>query len=156
MEHENSILYGPVNALWHSVQHAYAWNIPDHVINAFLVLLISCVVFPLASRRYSKDNPGPFQQILELVVTGIRSLIDDIIGHDGRQYLDIIGGFAVFIFVATSSAFSFSCRRRRRTRTRPSVWPSWRSSITTITASACRASAITSSISPDRSGGSIG
>jgi F-type H+-transporting ATPase subunit a len=100
MEHENSILFGPINALWHSVQHAYAWDIPDHVINAFLVLVISCVVFPLASRRYSKDNPGPFQQILELVVTGIRSLIDDIIGHDGRQYLDIIGGFAVFIFVA--------------------------------------------------------
>src|SRR4051794_38379940 len=100
MEHENSILYGPVNALWHSVQHAFAWDIPDHVINALLVLLISCVVFPLAAKRYSKDKPGPFQHILELVVTGIQSLLDDIIGHDGRQYLDIIGAFAVFIFMA--------------------------------------------------------
>lgn len=100
MEHENSILYRPVNALWHSVQHSFAWDIPDHVINALLVLLISWIVFGLASRRYSKDNPGPFQHILELVVTGIRALLDDIIGHDGRQYLDIIGAFAVFIFIA--------------------------------------------------------
>lgn len=100
MEHENSILYGPVNALWHSVQHSFAWDIPDHVINAFLVLVISCVVFPLAARRYSKDNPGPFQHVLEMVVQGLRALLDDIIGHDGRQYLDIIGAFTVFIFMA--------------------------------------------------------
>jgi F-type H+-transporting ATPase subunit a len=100
MEHENSILYHPVNALWHSVQHSFAWDIPDHIINAFLVLLICWAVFGLASRRYSKDNPGPFQHILELVVMGVRSLLDDIIGHDGRQYINIIGAFTVFIFIA--------------------------------------------------------
>ena len=38
MEHEGSILYGPVNTLWHSVQHQFAWDIPDHVIMAALVL----------------------------------------------------------------------------------------------------------------------
>jgi hypothetical protein len=58
MEHESSILYGPVNALWHSVQHRFAWDIPDHVIMALLVLVISAIVFPLASRRISRDNPG--------------------------------------------------------------------------------------------------
>src|SRR5450755_3917860 len=100
MEHENSILYGPVNALWHSVQHAYPWDIPDHVIMAFLVLVISAVLFPLASRRYSRDNPGPLQHILELVVYGLRSLLDDVVGHNGRRYLNIIGGFATFIFIS--------------------------------------------------------
>src|SRR5438876_1038774 len=39
MEHESSFLYVPVNALWHSVQHQYAWDILDHVIMAALVLL---------------------------------------------------------------------------------------------------------------------
>jgi len=100
MEHESSILYGPVNALWHSVQHRFAWDIPDHVIMAFLVLLISAVVFPLASRRISRDNPGGFQHLLEMVVGGVKDLLHDIIGHHGDRYLYIIGGFMVFIFIS--------------------------------------------------------
>ena len=99
MEHEGSILYGPVNALWHSVQHRFAWGIPDHVIMAALVLLISCIVFPIMSRRISRDNPGPLQHILELTVQGFKGLLHDIIGHGGEQYLYIIGGFACFIFI---------------------------------------------------------
>lgn len=100
MEHESSILYAPVNALWHSVQHAFAWDIPDHIIMALLVLLISAVVFPLVSRTISRENPGHFQQMLELVVGGLKDLLRDIIGHDGDRYLFIIGGFAVFIFLS--------------------------------------------------------
>ncbi len=100
MEHESSILYAPVNALWHSVQHQFAWDIPDHVIMALLVLLISAVVFPLMARRVSRENPGHFQQMLELVVGGLKELLRDIIGHDGDRYLYIIGSFAAFIFVS--------------------------------------------------------
>jgi F-type H+-transporting ATPase subunit a len=100
MEHESSILYGPVNALWHSVQHRFAWDIPDHVIMAFLVLVISAIVFPLASRRISRDNPGGFQHLLEMVVGGVKDLLHDIIGHHGDRYLYIIGGFMVFIFIS--------------------------------------------------------
>src|SRR6476659_2198432 len=100
MEHENSILYHPVNALWHSVQHQFAWDIPDHVLMAALVLLISCILFPLATRKLSRDNPGSMQQLLELVVSGLKGLLNDIIGHGGEQYLYIIGAFACFIFIA--------------------------------------------------------
>jgi F-type H+-transporting ATPase subunit a len=100
MEHESSILYVPVNALWHSVQHAFAWDIPDHVIMALLVLLISAILFPLMARSIKRENPGHFQQILELVVSGLKGLLRDIIGHDGDRYLYIIGGFAAFIFVS--------------------------------------------------------
>lgn len=100
MEHESSILYGPVNALWHSVQHRFAWDIPDHVIMAFLVLVISAIIFPLASRRISRDNPGGFQHLLEMVVAGVKDLLHDIIGHDGDRYLYVIGGFMVFIFIS--------------------------------------------------------
>ena len=52
MEHEHSILYAPFNAVWHRL--GFGWDVPDHVIMALLVLLISCIVFPLASRRISK------------------------------------------------------------------------------------------------------
>jgi F-type H+-transporting ATPase subunit a len=100
MEHEHSILFGPVNSLWHSVQHRYAWDIPDHVVMALLVLAISCVVFPLASRRISRDNPGHFQHVLELFVGGLKALMHDIIGHGAERFLYIIGGFAVFIFIS--------------------------------------------------------
>jgi F-type H+-transporting ATPase subunit a len=100
MEHESSILYGPVNALWHGVQHRFAWDIPDHVIMALLVLLLSAIIFPLASRRISRENPGHFQQMLELVVSGLKGLLRDIIGHDGDRYLFIIGAFACFIFMS--------------------------------------------------------
>ena len=98
MEHEHSILYAPFNALWHRL--GFAWDVPDHVIMALLVLVISCVVFPLASRRISKDKPGPFQHMLELIVAGLKDLLNDIIGHGGEKFLYIIGAFTVFIFVA--------------------------------------------------------
>src|SRR2546421_9566625 len=98
MEHEGSILYGPVNHIWHSVQHQWSWDIPDHVIMAALVLAISCIVFPLASRRISRDNPDTVQHILEATVSGLKSLLHDIIGHDGDKFLYIIGGFAAVIF----------------------------------------------------------
>jgi len=100
MEHESSILYKPVNALWHSVQHRFAWDIPDHVIMALLVLLISTVLFAVASRRISRDNPGPLQHFLEMLVGGLKGLLRDIIGHDGDRYLTIIGAFTVFIFLS--------------------------------------------------------
>jgi F-type H+-transporting ATPase subunit a len=100
MEHESSILYVPVNALWHSVQHRFAWDIPDHVIMALLVLLISCILFPLVARRISKDDPSPLQNLLEMLVGGLKGLLHDIIGHQGERYLGIIGSFAVFIFLS--------------------------------------------------------
>src|SRR4029077_17461789 len=100
MEHESSILYAPVNALWHSVQHRLAWDIPDHVIMALLVLVICAIIFPIASRRISKENPGPLQHILELTVTGLKDLLHDVVGKEGERFLNISGAFAVFIFIS--------------------------------------------------------
>lgn len=98
MEHEHSILYEPFNAI---AKPILGFAVPDHVIMALLVLLISAIVFPLASRRFNRDNPGGFQQFLELIVGGLKALLEDIIGHGASQkFLYIIGGFACFIFVS--------------------------------------------------------
>jgi len=99
MEHEHSILYEPFNKyVW---RHAFGFDVPDHVVMALLVLVISLIVFPLMSRRLSRDNPGGFQQILEMIVDGLKGLIEEIIGHGAsKKYLYIIGGFASFIFVS--------------------------------------------------------
>src|SRR4028118_341169 len=92
MEHEHSILYEPVN---HLLKPILGFAVPDHVIMALLVLLVSAIIFPLASRRISRDNPGGFQHFLEVIVSGLKDLIEDIVGHGAsKKYLYIIGAFA--------------------------------------------------------------
>ena len=98
MEHEHSILYGPFNAVARPI---LGFDVPDHVVMALTVFVLSCLIFPLMTRRISKDNPGNVQQFLELIVTGLKDLLEDIVGHGaGRKYLYIIGGFASFIFLS--------------------------------------------------------
>lgn len=97
MHHETSILYGPVNA----IAKKLGFYIPDHVLMALLVLVLSLIVFPLMTRRLSKHDPGAFQQILELVVHGLKGLLEDVVGHGaGNRFLYIIGAFASFIFLS--------------------------------------------------------
>jgi F-type H+-transporting ATPase subunit a len=108
MEHEVSILYEPFNRyFWHTVQHWWAWDVPDHVIMALLVLAISAILFPLAARRISRDNPGPLQHILEVTVSALKGLLHEIIGHEGDRYLYIIAAFAVFIFLSNIFSLFF-------------------------------------------------
>jgi F-type H+-transporting ATPase subunit a len=95
MEHEHSILYAPFNHLWRQFFH---FDVPDHVIMALVVLLISCILFPLVSRKISKDNPGGFQHVLELVVSGLKALLADIVGPHSERFLPMMSAFAVFIF----------------------------------------------------------
>jgi F-type H+-transporting ATPase subunit a len=97
MHHETSILYGPVNA----IAKKLGFYIPDHVLMALLVLGLSLLVFPLITRRLSRDDPGPFQQLLELIVLGLKGLLEEVVGHGaGNRFLYIIGGFASFIFIS--------------------------------------------------------
>src|ERR1043165_7061997 len=97
-EHESSILLEPFNKyIW---RHAFGVDVPDHVLMALLAFLICLVLFPLATRRLSRDNPGPLQQTLELLLTGLRDMMHDIIGHGSERYLAMITAFTVFIFIS--------------------------------------------------------
>jgi F-type H+-transporting ATPase subunit a len=118
MEH-HSILYGPVNrllirllgeppveklspgaaAFWFP-DGKHAW-IPDPALMSLLLILIFAIFFPLAARRYDRQRPGGVQNFLEMVVSAIRGLLEDVIGHGaGKKYLYMIGAFAIFIFAA--------------------------------------------------------
>jgi F-type H+-transporting ATPase subunit a len=46
------------------------------------------------------DRPGVLQQILELFTEVVGKFLDDIIGHDGRKYMPVIGTFSVLILVS--------------------------------------------------------
>lgn len=118
MEH-HSILYGPVNRLLIALfgeppveklspgaaafffpDGKEAW-IPEPALMALLVVAIFALFFPLAARRYRKQSPGSVQNFLEMIVSGVRSLLSDVIGHGAeKKYLNVIGAFALFIFVS--------------------------------------------------------
>src|SRR6266511_1050444 len=98
MEHESSILLEPFNKyIW---RHAFGVDVPDHVLMAGLVFLICLIVFPLATRRLSRDNPGPLQQTMALLIVGLRDMMHDIIGHGSERFLGMIAAFTVFIFIS--------------------------------------------------------
>jgi len=77
--------------------------VPDHVLNALLVVLILLTIGLIVRRSLSKENPTGLQQVFEVVIAGIRGLLNDVIGHHGDDYLPMIGAFAFFIF--TSNIF---------------------------------------------------
>ena len=112
MEHHYSFLYEPVNRLLVALfgapgarymelmgmEHAY-W-LPDHVLMSMLVVAVVAAVLVPLKRSISVEAPGKLQQMLELTVTGLRDLIEDVVGRGaGPRFLPIISGLAVFIFV---------------------------------------------------------
>jgi F-type H+-transporting ATPase subunit a len=113
MEHHYSFLFKPVNELLirlfgapsarylelMGAQHGEVFWLPDHVIMAVtVVLLIAAVLIPV-SRRLSVERPGRLQQMLELTLTGLHDLIEDVVGHGkGARFLPFVGSLAIFIF----------------------------------------------------------
>jgi len=112
LHHPVSFLYKPINALLISLlgDASTRWQqlmgindpgywLPDHVIMAVLAVVLIAAVLIAISRRLSVEQPGKGQQMLELLVSGLEELIDDVVGHGfGKRFLPFIGGLAVFIF----------------------------------------------------------
>jgi F-type H+-transporting ATPase subunit a len=113
--HEYSILFGPVNALLRAVlgDPSPAWQrtmgleeapgawLPDHVVMALLVVTLVALVLLPARRRYSVERPSGVQQVLELLLSGIRNLADDVIGHGrGADFVPLVTALAFFIFLS--------------------------------------------------------
>ena len=115
MQHEPSILFGPVNWLltrllgsapegWQRAMgidpEGGVW-LPDHVVMALLVVVIVGVLLIWTRRHLSLDKPSTLQQLLELLLSGLRNLTDDVIGHGrGKDFVPFIASLAFFIFIA--------------------------------------------------------
>lgn len=114
-EHVHSIVYGPVNALWDGFLAVTGldgrWGhieVPEHVAMSIFVMVVCAAVFIPMRFALKTENPGKFQQMLELLVQGLESLIDDVVGHGaGRRYLPIIGALTVFILFSNLSGLFF-------------------------------------------------
>jgi len=121
VQEHHSILYGPINALlirllgeppiekmspgmaaFFFPDGKEGW-IPDAAIMTLLLLLLIAVLFPLAAMRFQRDRPSKVQSFLELIVSFLRDLADETIGHGSRRYLPIIGG--LFLFIAMGNLF---------------------------------------------------
>lgn len=113
LEHAVSILYHPINKIlialfgesseqWQSWMnlHNHGYWLPDNAVMSILVVVIIALVVIPISRRLSVESPGKLQSVLEVLITGLRDLIEDVVGHgSGSRFLPIICSLAFFIFV---------------------------------------------------------
>jgi F-type H+-transporting ATPase subunit a len=115
----HSILYGPINALLIRLfgeppveklspalaaflfpDGKEAW-IPDAAIMTLLLLLVLAIFFPWLAKRYDREKPGNLQSFFEMLVSGLRGLVEEAVGDGAsKRYLPIIGSLAVFIGAA--------------------------------------------------------
>lgn len=116
MEHHNSFLtvllnklIGPqVAALLHALgvhPHDPTNPIPEHVVMSMLVVVMGMAFTLWLKGRLSAARPGASQQVVEMLLTnplgaGIRDLLDQNVGHHGRQYVPLVGSVSIFILLS--------------------------------------------------------
>ncbi len=96
MEHELSTITILLNSLVASFTGTDP-QLPDQGVVAWFIVVLSTVIFVPMSRRFSIDEPGWSQQMLEIGVESINAMLDGFIGPEGRKYFPVLGGFAFFI-----------------------------------------------------------
>jgi F-type H+-transporting ATPase subunit a len=73
--------------------------IPGYVAGEILVLLIIVIGAIMLRRRLSVENPGKFQQTMEIFLEFTQGLADEMIEHGGRRYVPLIGTLGIFILL---------------------------------------------------------
>ena len=71
--------------------------IPVQIIMATFVLLFCFAFFTFVRSRLSMENPGRLQQVLEVGVEFLGDQLEEVVGHGGRKFLNIVGTLGVFI-----------------------------------------------------------
>jgi len=106
MQEHHSILYAPVNALWHRLGgHA---EVPDHIVMSLFVVTLLLAIFIPVGLSLRDEKPGRFQVFLEELVGGLRGMIEAQAGHGaGDRYLAVIGAFTLFIFFSNVMGLFF-------------------------------------------------
>ncbi len=82
-----------------------ALPIPEYVVMGVVVLVIGTLLALWLKTRLSVEKPGATQQIAEMLLTnplgfGIRDLLEENAGHEGRQFIAFTGAISVFVLLA--------------------------------------------------------
>src|SRR3972149_2676409 len=99
----NTLLGGPVLALEaalgiHPADPSHP--IPEYVAMQVLVVAIIMILLGVVRARISVDKPGKLQQVTELLVEGLHSQADEIIGHGAKKFIPLLLTLALFIFLS--------------------------------------------------------
>jgi F-type H+-transporting ATPase subunit a len=78
--------------------------IPEHVVMAFMVLLIGTALALVLRARLSVEKPGGLQQVAELLLTnpvgfGIKDLLEDNVHHGAAEFIPFVGSVSVFVLI---------------------------------------------------------
>lgn len=103
MEHETSALYSWLHGFFDSALGPGV--VTDQAVMAWFIVLLSVILLPVLSRRFSMYQPGIVQQMLEIGVASINTMCDTFIGKNGRKYAAVMGPIAFFIVVSNLLAF---------------------------------------------------
>jgi F-type H+-transporting ATPase subunit a len=74
-------------------------GVPDHVFYAWIVMAILIAV-SVAATRNLQLAPRGLQNFMEVVLEQFLTLLDEVIGHDGRRYLPLIATLGLFILTS--------------------------------------------------------
>jgi len=102
MEEHKLVLVEWVNGLLRSLLGLFGFHphshelIPPHLVMAFLVTIILVLLFRLGSRNLD-IFPSRVQTVLEMLYRAFRSLVDDVIGTEGRKFIPALGTVGLFI-----------------------------------------------------------
>jgi F-type H+-transporting ATPase subunit a len=71
--------------------------IPNYEAMEVLVIFLMVVGVVLLRRSLSVENPGKFQQVMEIVVQFIQGMSEEIIGHGSSRYVAMLGTLGLFV-----------------------------------------------------------
>lgn len=73
--------------------------IPNHVAYAWLLIALLTALAFLTTRQL-QIYPGRLQNVLEFIISGFDSLLNEVMGHNGRRYFPLIATLGIFIFLS--------------------------------------------------------
>jgi F-type H+-transporting ATPase subunit a len=73
--------------------------VPDYLVMSGVVVLFILALGLFIRSRLSVENPGKTQIVLEDLISYVNSMLDEDIGHKGRNYLVVVATIGAFIWV---------------------------------------------------------
>lgn len=79
------------------------FGIPVTIVNSWIVMLVLVIIAKLATRKLTSSfEMSRWQNLMEVVVKGIRDQIREVSGQDPKKFLPFIGTLFLFIFVSNT------------------------------------------------------